>query len=296
MRESELLEHIYARSLAAGGSVIVGPGDDTAVVRVGDADLLLTVDQLISGRHFPAVTPIDLIARKAIARAVSDIAAMGGTPISALAAAALPDDFTEADALFDAMQRWAEHFQCPLVGGDIAVVAASAPLALTVTIIGTAHETRGPVLRSTARVGDDVFVTGRLGGSLGSGRHLRFTPRLAEGRWLCDALGDRLHAMIDLSDGLGIDAGRVAKASGVRIELDADALPMHADVADWRRAIGDGEDYELCFTAEGSVPASCEETGTPMTRVGRVVAGEGCVIHADATIIDASTTGWDHGS
>jgi len=297
-RESELLSHIYGRSAhlaAAFGSVLVGPGDDCAVVATPRGEqLLLKVDQLIEGRHFEAFpkTPVDLIARKAVARAVSDIAAMGGTPAWALAAATIPHGCPYADELFDAAARWARHWSCPLVGGDIASLGAgqAGPLLLGITIVGTPHAARGPVLRSGARPGDGAYVTGRLGGSFASERHLTFEPRLAEAARLCGALGADLHAMLDLSDGLGRDAARIAAASGVRIELEAALLPRHAGVTDWRGAAGDGEDYELLFTAAAAPPP----LGTPVTRIGTVAAGSGCIIVDRGVVHDASNVGWDH--
>jgi thiamine-monophosphate kinase len=178
MKESDLLAHIARRSadLAARfGQVVVGPGDDCAVVRTPSGDeLLLTVDHLVEGRHFEPGTPIDLIARKAVARSVSDIAAMGGTPSWGLATGCLPRGYQHGDALFEAMHKWACHWGCPLVGGDIA--ASEGPMVLTVTVGGvmgtrwveewidapleakdlTRVETK-PVLRSGARPGDTVF-------------------------------------------------------------------------------------------------------------------------------------------
>ncbi len=322
MRERDLLRHIHARSTDLQKwypHILTGPGDDCAVIRTPSGDrLLMKVDQAIGGRHFrphPA-TPIDLIARKAIARSVSDIAAMGGSPTCALAAATLPSPCPWADELFDAMARWARHWNCPLVGGDIATWTnepdgqagdspASSGLVLSVTILGTPHPIRGPVLRSTARPGDAVYVTGPLGGSLdretGLGRHLTFEPRLAEARALCDALGDRLHAMMDISDGLGIDASRLATASGVRIELDARAIPRAQGVHDWRQAASDGEDYELLFTADsreaggiGPRPASGGAGPSPAVPIGRVVEGSGCVIIDHGTEHDGAVMGWEH--
>jgi thiamine-monophosphate kinase len=238
--------------------------------------------------------PIDRVARKSVARSVSDIAAMGGRPAWALATGALRDGFDGGDELFDAMARWARHWGCPLIGGDIARVAG--PTVLTVTVMGRAHAKRGPVLRSGAQPGDGVYVTGALGGSLASGRHATFEPRLAEASWLCETLGDRLHAMIDVSDGLGRDAGRLAEASKARLEIDAGALPLHAGVGSWREAVSDGEDYELCFAASGAVPDRCPAAGVSVTRIGRVVAGSGCVVvTGNGERIDASTMGWDHG-
>ena len=319
MSESDLLAHIYARSARLRERfprVITGPGHDCAVVDAGrtrETPVLLKVDQLVEGVHFRAypATPIDLIARKAVARAVSDVAAAGGTPIAALAGAVLPAGFEKADDLFDAMARWAEGWGCPLVGGDIAAGksdaaterrsdGAKAGLVLSVSVVGLAHPKRGAVLRSGARAGDAVYVTGALGGSFdratGLGRHLTFEPRLTEARWLCDTVGANLHAMMDVSDGLGRDGARLAAASGVKLRLNAAVIPRSTGEVGWRRAVSDGEDYELLFAAPGGVPAVCPETGTAVTRVGTVVAGRGCVVVEGGKEIDVSGMGWEHGS
>ncbi len=351
MRESDLLAHIYERSrgltasgcgghCGAGGGdsgwrVLVGPGDDCAVLEADSGGapasrggaLLLKVDQVVAGRHFDASAPVDAIARKAMARAVSDIAAMGGAPMVSLCGAVLPHDCAHADALFDAMHAWAIRLGCPLVGGDISALGAgqAGPLVLGVSILGRAHAARGAVLRSTARVGDGVYVTGALGNSLASGRHMSFTPRVREGRWLCDALGNGLTAMMDISDGLGRDAARMGVASGVVLEIDAGAIPLHADCRGWEQAASEGEDYELLFCVEAAssgnlgisgvtgipgaalastCPSADEATGsspTRLTRIGRVIApgaGEkpGCVIVTlDGRRVRADEMGWEHG-
>lgn len=334
VRESALLNHIYKRSAHLPDRfphVVTGPGDDCAVVRTPSGDLLLaTTDQIISGRHFRPGTPVDRIARKLIARSISDLAAMGGRPSWALATGAMPSSYEKADELFDAMLFWGEQFSCPLVGGDIATldgggrtppagngaqitaggrkVAGSfvGKMVLTCSAIGSPHPVRGPVLRSTAKAGDELWVTGKLGGSLHSGRHLAFTPRIREATWLCDYLGPDLHAMIDISDGLGRDAGRVAQASRVDIEIEETLLPRHEDVHDWRSAVSDGEDYELCIAiAPGSLGSDegrgvfvCPTTGTVLTRVGRVAAGSGgCrLLTRDQQSFDISEAGWEHGA
>lgn len=293
--ESQLLSHIYARSGSiepgAGFASVIGPGDDCALVRSPGGDgLLLTVDQLVEGRHFEPGTAIDLIARKVVARSVSDIAAMGGTPSFGLATGLLPDGYEHGSELFDAMARWAAHWRCPLVGGDIAF--GPGPLSLTVMVGGLRSER--VLTRSGARVGDWVYVSGSLGGSLASGRHLTFEPRVQLGRALT-SMPD-VHACLDLSDGLGRDAGRIAVASGVRIELAAASLPAHEGCG-WRNAVGDGEDYELCFTSSDTeLPPTVE--GITITRVGRVIEGEvGCVVRTpDGDLLDAAELGWDHGS
>jgi thiamine-monophosphate kinase len=263
MQESKLHDHIYARSigLALGGGqeIVVGPGDDCAVIRSTNGDLsLLTVDQLVEGRHFESNTDLDLIARKAIARSVSDIAAMGGIPAWSLATAVLPKDYPHADQLFDAMSKWAKHWNCPIIGGDIATHSSNDhPLTLTVTIGGSMHKDSSPILRSGAKPGDHLYLTGQVGGSFDSGWHLLFEPRLIAGQWASANQGiNGVHAMLDLSDGLGRDADRIAKASGVIIELDAAKLPINHRCKDWRQACSEGEDYELlmCIDPNTHIP------------------------------------------
>jgi thiamine-monophosphate kinase len=306
MRESELHRRIFARSADLSGtfpSVVVGPGDDCAVVRTVSGDhLLLKVDQVVEGRHFRAgaATTIDQIARKAIARAVSDIAAMGGTLTGgwSLASGVLPPGYPHADELCERLAHWARHWGAPLVGGDIASGPPGCPLCLSISLIGQPHATRGPVLRSTAQPGDDVWVTGTIGSSLahdGGGKHLNFEPRLKEARWLCDTLGPDLHAMMDISDGLGRDAGRIAAASGVRIEIDGTRVPLSHGVQDVLTAAGDGEDYELLFCITSGRSLNPSSGLPPMTKIGRVAQGSGCgLVLGTGEVREAETLGWDH--
>lgn len=306
MREQALLAHI-AKTTPIHPLVTVGPGDDCAVVApFTDAPTLVTTDQVIEGRHFRTGEDLTLVARKAVCRSLSDIAAMAGTPRWAVATGALPKSMTQVDAqrLTDALHATANAFNCPIVGGDIATT--DGPMVLTVTIAGTPHPTRGPVLRSGARPGDRVYVTGALGGSLPSRRHLTFTPRLNEAYWLATLLRSDLTSMMDLSDGLGLDAARLATASDVTVVISAASLPRHEHVATWQAAMSDGEDYELLFTASQAapVPDRCPLTGTPITRIGMVVAyvqnppSPRCAVKdlAAGALIDASTMGWEHAS
>ncbi|MEZ6235513.1 MAG: thiamine-phosphate kinase [Phycisphaerales bacterium] len=327
MKESDLLAHIYRRSAglaAAFGHVVVGPGDDCAVVRTpGGDEILLTTDQLVEGRHYEPGTPIDLVARKAIARSVSDIAAMGGTPTWSLATACLPRGYQHADELFDAMHRWAKHWGCPLVGGDIAAFGdEGAPVVLGVTVGGRMDASRivewfeqfdpvppervsdlcRPVLRSGAKPGNRVFVTGTLGGSVRLGKHLTFEPRVAAGQWMAWTQSG-VTAMIDLSDGLGRDAGRVAAASGVAFEFKATDIPLAERVESWAHAVRDGEDYELLFTADDDDQAGWHVGGNfveGMHRIGHVRAlepGEApgvWVTDAYGQRHEVSQWGWDH--
>lgn len=306
MNESQLHDHIYNRSkeLSLGGSneILVGPGDDCAVIRSASGDLsLLTVDQLVEGRHFEPGTDIDPIARKAIARSVSDIAAMGGVPSWSLATGVLPKDYPHASELFDAMSKWAQHWNCQIIGGDIASHASpDHPLTLTVTVGGSMRDGASPVLRSGAQAGDQLYLTGQVGGSFESGWHLLFEPRLTAGQW---ASSNGIHAMLDLSDGLGRDSDRIAKASGVIIEIEASKLPINHRCSDWRQAVNEGEDYELlmCIAPSTDIP----ETDPllvgllqgPMGVCRACETGEqpgAFIIDPHGTRHDASSLGWDH--
>ena len=304
MREFELLQHIFAASRDLGGSVLIPPGDDMALLRLGGGRLLAAVDQLVAGRHFDlGTTPLDLVGRKAVSRALSDIAAMAARPLATLAAVALPPDFGDerAKRLFDAMRSTADHYRCPLVGGDIAIHGdRTHPLLCTVTVLAEPAATP-PITRAGATVGDVVYVTGTLGGSFGSdgrGRHLTFEPRIDEALELAERLGTGLHAMLDISDGLGRDASHIAALSGVGIEIDADRVPRPEGI-DWRRALGEGEDYELCFTAAGRVPGTVGDVA--VTAVGRVVpreAGSGplVLVREGGRTLAGDDLGWQHGS
>lgn len=302
MNESDLHRRIFARSAdlaAAFPGVVVGPGDDCAVVKSASGDvLLLKVDQVVEGRHFRPDTPIDLIARKAVARTVSDIAAMGGVPRWGMASGVLPPGYPHADELCARLAHWGRHWGAPMVGGDIATGPEGCPLSLSVSLVGVPHTPCGPVLRSAAMPGDEVWVTGAIGGSLaadGSGTHLTFEPRLSEGRWLCDTLGPDLHAMIDISDGLGRDAGRVAAASGLRVVIEGARVPLRDGTSDISRAAADGEDYELLFCIAPGTMTKAMVGGAAMTRIGRVEPGTGCaLVLASGEHLDAATMGWDH--
>ncbi len=292
MNESHLLNLIESRSrglVLAGAELLVGPGDDAAVVRTSSGDrLVLTVDQLVEGRHYEVGTSLDLVARKAVARSVSDVAAMGAVPVWAMATGLLPERFAKADELFAAMHRWANLFGCPLIGGDIA--AGPGPMALTVTVCGRMEVGHEPKLRSGAKAGDEIWITGPVGNSLASGWHLNFEPRVDVGR--CASAIAGVHAMIDLSDGLGRDAGRVGKGSGVTLEIDAAKIPLRQGASDWRTAIGDGEDYELLVMGKG-LAGKLEGLIGP---IGVVREGEpgAAVIDETGQRLDVSGLGWDH--
>jgi len=305
MREFELLKHVYEANDLLAERITIGPGDDMAMVRLADRDLLVAVDQLVAGRHVTLKsTPLKLVGRKAVTRSLSDIAAMAGKPVASLVAVVLPPGFgsERATQLFEAMRTTAAQYDCPLIGGDIAFHDDPAhPLTCTVTVLAEPLPT-GPVTRGGARVGDTVYVTGTLGDSVapdGGGRHLSFEPRIAEAIELAETLGGRLHAMIDISDGLGRDASHIAERSSATIEIDAACVPCTGDL-DWRRAAGDGEDYELLFTASGEAPHRLGR-GLPVTAIGKVTpradpAGPLVLFRVGDELIGGEQLGWEHES
>lgn len=270
MSEEALHAHIRRASGDLPAWVRVPPGDDMAVLDLPSGSIMIAADQVIEGKHFVAGTPWVQVAHKAVARNLSDVAAMIGHPIACIATVAAPAGFTQTHALFDALHAAGLRMNCPLVGGDYGTSAeAHSPLVISITVL--AREGAHTPLRSAAQAGDSLFVTGLIGGSLqanGSGHHLSFTPRLAEAHELSRLFGARLHAMIDLSDGLARDGTRLARASGLQAVIESESLPCR-DQCGWSRAISDGEDYELLFSlgeVGGAIPS--QVCGTAITRVG----------------------------
>ena len=212
--EDRLVAALVAQLPAAGRGVVAGAGDDDcAVVRSAGAKRwqLLKTDCVIEGVHFAPDTPPDLIGWKALCRPLSDLAATGGKPAYALVTLALPADATVdfATGIYAGLARAAREYGVEIVGGETA--RSPGECFLSVCVTGTVHKGKA-VTRGGGRVGDRLFVTGRLGGSFTSGRHLQFQPRLAEARWLVSRFSVR--AMMDLSDGLAADLPRLAAASG----------------------------------------------------------------------------------
>jgi thiamine-monophosphate kinase len=248
-------EHQQARS---GGSwTRLGIGDDCAILDVGaPSDLLVTTDMLMDGRHFRLeLDGAEAVGYKAMGVNLSDIAAMAGIPRAAVVAVALPRGIAVevGRGLHSGIRALADRFGVELVGGD--TNAWDGPLVISVTLLGQATA-RGAVRRAGARPGDAILITGPLGGSLFSGRHLRPEPRIAEALALHEAAP--IHAMIDLSDGLSSDLGHILDESGgLGAILNARAIPIHADAESMSlrdgipaldHALNDGEDFELCLT------------------------------------------------
>jgi len=303
MKESAVIAHIRSLSGFDPAVVPVGPGDDMAVVRRGGQDLLVATDQVLDGVHFVlAEHGARAAGRKAMARNLSDVAAMAAEPLAAVATVALPRDFVDTDAkeLYAGLRELGDEFACLLVGGDIATWDGA--LAVSLTILATPGP-RGPVLRGGAQTGDAVCVTGSLGAGWHGQRHLTFTPRVREA--LALAARCELHAMIDISDGLATDLGHVCEMSGVGAEVEAAAVPVHPDAARLRpdppaAALGDGEDYELLFTlpnAEADALLAEQPLGVPVTRIGTIVAGGArTLVLPDGERVELTPAGWEHGT
>jgi thiamine-monophosphate kinase len=284
--EDALIARI-TRGFPTGGALICGPGDDCAVVDPGRGPLrLLKTDAIVEGVHFLPETPAAKVGWKAVARVISDFAAMGGRPEHLLITVAVNAGRPVAwmDGLYKGIRQCLETHGGLLAGGE----TSRLPSGALISVAGEGSvERQRLVLRSGGKPGDRIVVTGRLGGSI-RGKHLTFTPRLAEAAWLTTCL--RPSAMMDLSDGLAKDLPRLAAASACGFEIDPALLPRNrgCDVAS---ALGDGEDYELLLTVpekhwqRAAAGWSTAFPALPLTTIGRLTEPASGM---------ALSGGWDH--
>jgi thiamine-monophosphate kinase len=325
MGEFELLAKLRERLPPAGPRVRLGSGDDAAVTVPGGATAT-SVDAVVDGVHFRrARTPPRSIGRKALATALSDLAAMGAEAGEAYVVLGAPPDLSEEEfeALLDGLLALAAETGTTLAGGDLTRAPA---LTLAVTVVGHAQTPAELIPRSGAQPGDVLVVTGELGGAaagllllekpeLGTtladataerlrARQAEPTPRLRSGRALA-AAGAR--AMIDLSDGLAGDAAHLARASGVSLRIEAGTLPLAKGVAEvaaaadldpLELATSGGEDYELlaAVPADRLAAASTkigEAAETTLTVIGEVAAGEGIEVRLPGGGL-LESRGYDH--
>ena len=266
----------------AAARVPAGIGDDCAAVRGPNRGrlILLKTDVVVEGRHFRKTDAPRAVGWKAACRAVSDIAACGGRPADALVTCVVRTGQTGAwlSELYRGIEKAGRDFGFHVVGGELASTAG--PAVISIAMTGDVVE-KDFARRSGGRSGDVLFVTGRLGGSLRSGRHLRFRPRLEEAGWLVRRF--RVRAMMDLSDGLAADLPRLAAASGTGFTIDPGSVPRGRGVT-IAQALGDGEDFELLFAVRPSCAARLEGAwrrrfpGIRLTRIGSLArpgVGEG---------------------
>lgn len=308
MNEFELI-HALSERLPVNDQTVVGVGDDCAVLDVGLAKqwLLYKTDAVVEGVHFLKDEVPQRVGHKALARCLSDIAAMAGTPSSALVTLGLPAEFKPDWVLrmYDGFNELARRHGVAVVGGE--TVRNPERVFISVALLGLVDKTKC-IRRSGAKEGDAIFVTGELGGSI-AGKHLDFQPRLAEARWLADHFD--LHAMIDLSDGLAGDLRHVLSASKTGAELLAGALPVsvsarqrsasgQTDKTPLAAAMTDGEDFELLFVlpSRQAVPLldawKLEFPELKLSCVGRITAEPGLKMREREKIFEVSEHGYVH--
>lgn len=272
--------------LAPTGEAGEGPGDDCAVVDEGGERLrLLKTDALVEGVHFMMDADPRAVGWKAVARVISDFAAMGGTGEHFLVTLALPGTMEVAwiEDFYRGMGECLARYGARLAGGETCRVPEGSAAVISVAATGSVARGKA-VMRSGGKPGDGIWVTGRLGGSL-AGKHLTFSPRVEEARWIAENL--RHTAMMDLSDGLAKDLPRLAKSSGCGFQLQREGIPV-SEGCSLVQALGDGEDFELLFTAPPDADVGGWREIFPdleLTRIGELVPeGQG----------ESLAGGWDH--
>jgi thiamine-monophosphate kinase len=308
MNEFELIARL-TKSLPTNQNVVVGAGDDCAVLDLGVPDklFLFKTDAVVEGIHFKKDSPPEKIGRKALARCLSDIAAMAGTPVAALVTIGLPEDFDPeaVERIYDGLNALAKKHGVAITGGE--TTASPERICISIALLGTVGRKK-QILRSGAKVGDAIFTTGELGGSL-AGKHLEFEPRLQEARWLAENF--RIHAMIDLSDGLAGDLRHLLKSSRVGAELLKSAIPISRAAKETARknysaktpfiaALTDGEDFELLFTVAGGDAVKLLDAWKkrfPKLRlrcIGKITAGEGITVRDKDVTLPLIAHGYVH--
>jgi thiamine-monophosphate kinase len=305
LTEAELIDRIRSRLQPAPAWMLVGIGDDAAVVEPERNRLeVLSVDALVEGVHFDrAFTPPAAIGHRALAVNLSDLAAMGATPRLALLSLALPDALTvdDFDALVEGLAALAGRAGVSIAGGNL--TKSPGPLMVDVTVTGTVKR-RGPLVRSGARPGDEIYVTGAIGAAAAGLQMLRTKvsttetcihrflypePRLRAGTLL--GRNRVATACIDLSDGLADGVRQIADASSVGAVIDACTLPIDPEARRWftsqrldpvTAALTGGDDYELLFTvsprARKQLHAACRSAGVAITRIGVCTAQRAIVL------------------
>ena len=325
--EFELIARLTPKRSSQSGWVIHGVGDDTAVLRASSELILITTDTFVEGVHFTReFVPFRDLGWRLLAANLSDIAAMGGLPTSAVINLTIPND-TEVksiDELYSGLMELAQHFDTEIVGGDTTV--SPDRIVLSMTVLGQVEKDKIK-LRSGAKVGDAVFVTGNPGSAHAglqvlkspnfarvrnfSGsveKHRRPIPRIREARFLAEHFS--IHSLIDISDGLASEAGHLCRQSRVGMELEEKAIPIHpevAAVAELKKetplhfALSGGEDFELLFTAAADrtnalTQQFSQKFGFECTRIGRVLEEkEGLLLkNANGSRTRLTQTGYEH--
>jgi thiamine-monophosphate kinase len=313
--EFDIIARYFTRP-SADPDVVLGVGDDAAILAV-DGLVAVTVDTLVPGVHFPDGLAPHLLGHRLMAVNLSDLAAMGARPRWCTLALTMPrSDELWLDGFSRGLFELADRYGVSLVGGNL----ARGPLNLTLELMGTVERARF-LTRGGGHVGDDIYVTGTLGdsaagialitdrsaapeGSAGAALKERFyrpVPRVSAGI----ALGPIATAAIDISDGLIADLGHLCKASGCGATIDVERVPVSAELLSLfppqealGHALGGGDDYELCFTAPPSraaeVESALEADGTPVRRIGALVAGQSVVCQRGGEPYTPPARGYRH--
>jgi thiamine-monophosphate kinase len=288
--EDALIERLVAL-VPRDSDPAAGPGDDCAVIDLGPAHdelQLLKTDALVEHIHFLPSAAAEAVGWKAVARVLSDFAAMGGRAGHFLVTLALPPETRVewVEGLYRGIGQCLESFGGTLAGGETSSVPSGSAAVISIAATGWVRRDRR-VLRNAGKPGDRLLVTGRLGGSL-AGKHLNFTPRLAEANWLVSNF--QPSAMMDLSDGLAKDLPRLAKASGCGFRIANEALPLNPGCT-LAQALGDGEDYELLMAISADqVARLLQEWEKAFPELGLKVIGE-LVAQGDGQELSG---GWEH--
>lgn len=311
--EKLLISRIRGRAACRRG-IATGIGDDCAILQIPVGNqTLVTTDFSLEGVHFRREWhPPEAVGHRCLTRGLSDIAGMGGTPVAAFLSLALPQDLRQSwvDQFVKGLLKLADRFNVSLAGGDTA--QSPGGVLADIVVVGSVPKGKA-ILRSGARPGDGVYVTGALGGAaaplklLFSGRKLRPadfprhfypTPRIEVGRWLLEK--DLASAMIDLSDGLSTDLGHICEESGVGAEIQANAVPC-AEIGkpvrkvDLQFALHGGDDYELLFTAPSGKRVPARIAGVDITQIGRITRAKNVIVMSpDGSAVKLRPQGWEH--
>lgn len=301
--EDTLIEWIKERC-GTSKLLVTGIGDDAAVIEPTEESQVIATDMLIEGVHFEGTAEPERVGWKALARSISDMAAMAARPLYAVVAIAMGREVGDPEKyfkrLYTGILQLANKFKMPIIGGDL--TRSLSHTSICVTVIGESFH-KAPVTRKGAKVTDKIFVTGELGGSI-LGHHLDFRPRVMEAIILNQKY--RINAMIDISDGLARDLARICDASGVGAVLYEDKIPVSQNAhqmstrslnSPLQHALYDGEDYELILVVpdfEGESILNHLPFGKPkLTEIGHIATRGLRLKRENGSMVDLAPAGWD---